>query len=146
MLRCLQKDSQRRCRDIGDARLELEETVSILPAEDSDSAGLTHTAAPRPAVGRVVLASAATGLVAVAVGLMFLLPGETLGPIDSVAVLPFENASGDPEGDYLSDGITENLIYRLSTLPDLRVIPRGVVYAYDGEATDLQVAGEELGV
>jgi len=46
------------------------------------------------------------------------------GPMDSVVVLPFENATGNPEVEYLSDGITENLINALSQIPHLRVVPR----------------------
>jgi TolB-like protein/Flp pilus assembly protein TadD len=144
--RCLQKDSQRRCRDIGDVRLDLDETVGLPTAEDRDSGRLSRAAAARHGLSRPVLAGTAAGLVALVVGLMVLLPSDALGPIDSVAVLPFENASTDPDGAYLSDGITENLIYRLSTIPELRVIPRGVAYAYDGATTDLRSAGEELGV
>ncbi len=66
--------------------------------------------------------------------------------IDSLAVLPFENASGDPENDYLSDGITETVINDLSRLPKVRVVPRGVVFRYKGKNVDAFTAAEELGV
>ena len=65
-------------------------------------------------------------------------------PIESVAVLPFENASGDVDAEYLSDGLTEELINRLSTLPGLRVVPRGIVFAHKGRPVDLQTIGGEL--
>ena len=48
--------------------------------------------------------------------------------IDSLAVLPFENASGDPEHEYLSDGITGSLINILATLPKLRVMAQSTVF------------------
>ena len=68
------------------------------------------------------------------------------GPIDSVAVLPFENASSDPDGEYLSVGLTENLIDRLTGIEDLRVVPRGVVFGYEGGPSDTERARSELGV
>jgi eukaryotic-like serine/threonine-protein kinase len=54
----------------------------------------------------------------------------------SIAVLPFENVSGDPTTDYLADGLTESIINMLSQLPDLRVIPRTMVFRYKGAAVD----------
>ena len=66
--------------------------------------------------------------------------------IDSVAVLPFENVGGDPDTAYLSDGIAESLINDLSTLPNLRVVPRGIAFAYRDQTIDLQTIGEELNV
>jgi TolB-like protein/Flp pilus assembly protein TadD len=64
--------------------------------------------------------------------------------IDSIAVLPFENSSGDPEMEYLSDGITESIINSLSQVSKMRVIPRSTVFRYKGQAVDLQTVGREL--
>jgi TolB-like protein/tetratricopeptide (TPR) repeat protein len=69
--------------------------------------------------------------------------GET---IDSVAVLPFVNASGDPNAEYLSDGITESLINTLSQLPHLKVMSRDSAFAYKGKQTDARTVGHALGV
>jgi len=66
--------------------------------------------------------------------------------IDSLAVLPFENASGDAANDYVSDGITETLINNLSRLPKVRVVPRGVVFRYKGKGVDAFTAASELSV
>ncbi len=66
--------------------------------------------------------------------------------IDSLAVLPFENASGDPANDYLSEGITETIINSLSKLPKVRVVPRGVVFRYKGKSVDAFTAAGELNV
>jgi TolB-like protein/Tfp pilus assembly protein PilF len=66
--------------------------------------------------------------------------------VDSLAVLPFTNLSPNPNADYLSDGITESLIYSLSQLPNVKVISRNAVFRYKGRETDAQAAGEELGV
>ena len=66
--------------------------------------------------------------------------------IDSVAVLPFVNAGGDADTEYLSDGLTESLINSLSELPNLKVIARSSVFRYKGKEVDPQTVGRELGV
>ena len=66
--------------------------------------------------------------------------------INSIAVIPFENRSSDPDTDYLSDGLAESLIFRLTQLPDLKVSPTSSVMRYKGNATDLAKIASELGV
>ena len=66
--------------------------------------------------------------------------------IDSVAVLPLENASGDPDAEYLSDGIAETLINSLAQLRKLRVMPRSATFRYRGPNLDPVTIGRELGV
>ena len=66
--------------------------------------------------------------------------------IDSIAVLPFVNANGDPNTDYLSDGITESIINTLSQLPNLGVIARNSAFRYKGKDTDAPTVGRELKV
>jgi serine/threonine protein kinase/tetratricopeptide (TPR) repeat protein len=66
--------------------------------------------------------------------------------IDSLAVLPFANASGDPDSEYLSDGITGSLINILATLPKLRVMAQSTVFRYKGREIDPQTIGRELRV
>jgi TolB-like protein/Tfp pilus assembly protein PilF len=63
-----------------------------------------------------------------------------------VAVLPFVNASADPNTEYLSDGITESLIDSLSQVPNLAVMSRNSVFRYKGRETDAQAAGQALKV
>ena len=72
--------------------------------------------------------------------------GESGEAIDSVAVLPFVNASGDPNSEYLSDGITESLINSLSQLPHLRVMSRDSAFMFKGKNTDAETVGRQLGV
>jgi serine/threonine-protein kinase len=66
--------------------------------------------------------------------------------IESIAVLPFINESGNPETEYLADGMTENVISSLSQLPKLTVRPRNVVWRYKRRDVDPQTAGRELKV
>jgi serine/threonine protein kinase/Tfp pilus assembly protein PilF len=66
--------------------------------------------------------------------------------INSVAVLPFSNASGDPNAEYLSDGITEGVIDRLSGLPNLKVISRTSAFRYKQRDIEPKKVARELGV
>jgi TolB-like protein/Tfp pilus assembly protein PilF len=65
---------------------------------------------------------------------------------NSIAVLPFVNASGDPNMEYLSDGMTESLINSLSQLPNFAVKARSTVFRYKGKEADPQTVGSELNV
>jgi adenylate cyclase len=64
----------------------------------------------------------------------------------SIAVLPFDNMSGDPEQDYLADGISENIISALSYIPEMFVIARNSSFTYKGKPVKVQQVSEELGV
>jgi adenylate cyclase len=64
----------------------------------------------------------------------------------SIAVLPFDNLSGDPEQDYIADGFTENIITGLSQIPEMFVIARNSVFAYKRKPINVKQVSEELGV
>jgi len=64
----------------------------------------------------------------------------------SIAVLPFQNMSGDPEQDYFADGMSEDIITALSRVPDLIVIARSSTFVFKGSAVDVRQVGRELGV
>jgi eukaryotic-like serine/threonine-protein kinase len=66
--------------------------------------------------------------------------------IDSIAVLPFQNRSAEADAEYLSDGLAESLIYRLSQLPNLKVSPTSLAFRYKGKEVDPIKVGRELGV
>lgn len=66
--------------------------------------------------------------------------------IDSIAVLPFENGSGDPSMEYLSDGVSDGVIDRLSALPQLKVIARNSSFKYRDQNGDLTEIANALGV
>ncbi len=67
-------------------------------------------------------------------------------PIDSVAILPFENLTGNAELNYVSDGLSENVIDRLSALPQLKVISRSSSFKFRGPNIDLRGAASQMGV
>ena len=64
----------------------------------------------------------------------------------SIAVLPFVNMSGDPEQEYFTDGITEDIITELSRFHSLFVIARNSSFSYKGQSPDIRRVGKELGV
>jgi len=66
--------------------------------------------------------------------------------VKSLAVMPFDNLSDDPNAEYLSDGITENTINKLSQLHDLRVAARSTVFRYKGQDFDPRKVGRDLSV
>ncbi len=73
-------------------------------------------------------------------------PGLKLPDKPSIAVLPFQNMSGDPEQEYFSDGIAEDIITGLSHMKGIFVIARNSSFTYKGQAVDVKRVGRELGV
>ena len=76
----------------------------------------------------------------------FRLRTDSSDEIHSIAVLPFENKSGNQDSEYLSDGLAESLIYRLSQLPNLKVSPTSSVLRYKGKELDVNKIASDLGV
>ena len=70
----------------------------------------------------------------------------TMVAANSIAVLPFINASGDPTMEYLSDGISESLINSLSQLPNMRVMARTTTFTFKGADSNPSAVGKQLGV
>ena len=66
--------------------------------------------------------------------------------IRSLAVLPFQNSGDLADSEYISDGLAESMIYRLTQIPDLKVSPRSSVFRYKGKEVDSEKIGAELGV
>jgi len=100
----------------------------------------------RRSKSRTMIAASAAVIVLAAVGYFFY-PARNRGAvIDSVAVLPFTNEGGDPEVEYLSDGISESLIDSLSQLSGWKVIARSSSFNYKDKAVDPQEEARLLGV
>lgn len=70
----------------------------------------------------------------------------SLPELPSIAVLPFDNMSGDPEQEYFVDGLVEDILTNLSKVPRLFVIARNSSFKYKGKELDVRDVGEELGV
>ena len=123
------------------------ETDLQRPEPDSESGKTVPSGITIPGRSRRMIAVSAVAFVIVIVALIagrWFTPSR--GKIESIAVLPFANVSGDPNMEYLSDGITESLINSLSQLPRLKVMSRDSVFRYRGQNMDVEAAGHELGV
>jgi TolB-like protein/DNA-binding winged helix-turn-helix (wHTH) protein/Flp pilus assembly protein TadD len=96
-------------------------------------------------IRRAYWMAAALALLLLAVAVFYLVPGHRKA-IDSLAVLPFVNTGGNPDAEYLTDGIAETLINDLSTLPGLKVIARSSAFRFKGRDADPQAAGRQLKV
>jgi len=141
--RALEKDINLRYQHAADIRSELRrlkrDTDSGRRAAEEPESVLIPTTSCSPSTGK---RRSPTSSVQTA-GLR---PQRVSRIIDSLAVLPFENASGDPDHEYLSDGITASLINILATVPKLRVMAQSTVFRYKGHQIDPQVIGRELNV
>jgi len=122
---------------------------------DSDTARVTAAtaavtkAAPPARNSKVRMGVLAAGLsiaVVVALALLFGVKHEKEISMDSVAVLPFVNATGNPDVEYLSEGITQGLINTLAQLPKLKVVSLMSAYRYKGKSIDPPAVARELGV
>jgi TolB-like protein/Tfp pilus assembly protein PilF len=102
-----------------------------------------------PATSRKLLVFGLAAVVVVGVigtALYLMRGGSGAKKIDSVAVLPFVNATADANEEYLSDGLTESLIGTLSQVPDLKVMARSTVFRFKGKDEDPQKIGQQLQV
>jgi len=112
----------------------------------SDISSAEYVAEIKRHKGAGILVLAALVLAIVAALVYYHYSSARTAAIASVAVLPFTNQSGDPNMDYLSDGISESLINNLSQLSSLKVISRGSVFKYKGREVDPQEVARSLGV
>jgi eukaryotic-like serine/threonine-protein kinase len=146
--KALEKDRKLRYQSAADLRTDLARLKRDTDSGRSVVGASAAEATPQPWWrSKEVLGVSAIVLVIVLVGAGWFYGfrgrGET---IDSVAVLPFVNAGGDPNAEYLSDGITESLINSLSQLPHLKVLSRDSAFVFKGKDTDAQTVGRRLGV
>jgi TolB-like protein/Tfp pilus assembly protein PilF len=116
--------------------------TAALPAQ---APGATHELG-KPKRPGFVIASIALAVVVIAIAGYFYLSRNYKPTIESIAVMPFVNESGNADVEYLSDGMTETLISSLSQLPNLNVKPRSSVFRYKGKETNPQTIGKELNV
>ena len=146
--KALEKDRELRCQSAAELRADLQrlkrDTGSAHVAALSGTAPTVQTRFQWRAKPSLWIAGLALGVLLIVVVSVFLLRGR--GAIDSVAVLPFANGSGDPNAEYLSDGITESIINNLSQLSNLRVMARSTVFRYKGKDADPQKVGQDLHV
>jgi len=143
--KALEKDRDVRYQHASDIKADLKRLK-----RNTESGKITSSDSTKPRWSRrtiVISALAVVSVIAlVAAGVFYVGSGSTRTRINSVAVLPFANANGDPNTEYLSDGITEGIIDRLSGLPNVKVISRASAFRYKKREIEPQKVGRELGV
>src|SRR5438876_5328097 len=140
--KALEKDRDVRYQHASDIRADLKRLKRDTESDKAAFGASSRWSHPKMLIGAVALVLL-IALIAVAA---FYLGSGGHAPINSVAVLPFSNASGDPNTEYLSDGITEGIIDRLSGLPNLKVISRTSVFRYKKRDIEPQRVARELAV
>jgi len=143
--KCLEKDRDLRYQHASEIRTDLQR----LKRDSESGRTLAGPASPERThkLGNLwVILAICIAVVGLAVAGVWHLRSSKPTQIDSVAVLPFTNVSGDANTDYLTDGITESLIGSLAHVPDLKVKSRNSVFHYKGKDVDMQKVGSELGV
>src|SRR5215471_16149030 len=118
---------------------------TVLPAPASPSVTRKLSKPKRLTIVVSVLVIAII-VIAMLIGGFFYFSRKSNTAIQSNAVLPFENRSGSSDTDYLSDGLADSLIYRLSQLPNLKVSPTSSVMRYKGKETDVTAVAKALQV
>jgi len=146
--KALEKDPRMRYQTASDLRADLQRLK-----RDTESGKTLAQEVPaegpakRPWWRRSAAAiAAAVGVAILALAGVLYFSSRSGQKIDSVAVLPFANVTGDPNSEYLSDGLTGNLISSLSQLPDIAVRPRSSVLRYKGREADPQAVARDLKV
>ena len=166
----MRADLHRLKRDTETGRFAAASSAAVAGAQESNpvaqppspASASSPALAPSPSSGAVRAAAASvvgprrlwkTGAVllaglfiVIAAGLWYWRSKTGTLQIDSIAVLPLVNTSGDPNNDYLSDGISEGVMHSLSQLPQLRVMARTSSFHYRGADIDPQKVGRDLNV
>jgi len=122
------------------AQINTTEQTAVLPS------GVAEAAPKRGLDKRLIAAPFLLAIIVLGGFFGYRYLGSSTKQIESIAVMPFENRNSDADTDYLSDGLAESLIFRLTQIPDLRVSPTSSVMRYKGKETDIAKIAAELGV
>lgn len=141
ILKCLEKGPDRRYQSAGDLLIDLKRLK-----RDTESGKITGPLVVEPRRRRLNWILPLLLLIVAVAALRISLKPKDTETIHSIAVLPFVNVSSDHQMDYLSDGITDNLLNQLSRIPGLTVMARGTVFSYKDKEIDPRKVGRELKV
>jgi serine/threonine protein kinase/tetratricopeptide (TPR) repeat protein len=144
--KALEKDREIRCQSAAELRADLKRLKRDTESGKRAVTAVVTSARPwsRPKTLALFVALGAILAVLIVGGRTYF--GRAPDRIDSIAVLPFVNSGGDPNTEYLSDGITESLIDNLSQIPKLRVMSPSTVFTYKGRGVDPREVGHNLHV
>ena len=139
ILKCLQKDPDHRYQTPRDLLVDLRNL------QRSDTGSVTVVPSRRRSRSFLPALVVPAVIVILAVAAWYLIP-RTEAKVDALAVLPFENETGDPDLDYLCNGVTESLINTMARFQELKVISRRSAFAMQGKDLDPLTVGRELDV
>jgi serine/threonine protein kinase/tetratricopeptide (TPR) repeat protein len=148
----LRSDLARLKRDLDSGRSSSAAVSASLPvvAASASSMAVANSAstitAPSSPRKYIIGGIAAAVAIAVVAGFLWARSKPQAQKVTSIAVLPFVNATADPNNEYLSDGLTESLIGAMSQLPNLKVMARSTVFRFKGNQDDPQKIGQTLQV
>jgi serine/threonine-protein kinase len=148
IFKCLEKDKAKRFQNAGEVLAELTRLEAQYPTTEKVLASRMTTTISKTFKkinwkrAGVIGAISLFLILLFVVGSLLFKAGE--GPINSIAVLPFESAQAGPQTEYFCDGITESLISKLAQLPKIRVISSYSVLKYKGKNASLETVGKEL--
>jgi TolB-like protein/Flp pilus assembly protein TadD/predicted Ser/Thr protein kinase len=160
--RALEKDPRLRYQSASDMRADLQRlkrdtesgrsaavaaaSTGVGPAAAAASGGIAITGDASSKKKYWIAGAAAVVLIAAAVGGFLWRGSASNKKISSMAVLPFVNATSDANNEFLSDGLTEDLIGTLSQLPNMKVMARSTVFRFKGKEDDPSKVGQSLNV
>ncbi len=150
--KCLEKNPEERYQSANDLLVDLRQLKKGLEAGEPVAGIRSRVVAPfewsATARLRWILPALAAAMVLIAIGIWMVTRERTptRPAIRSVAVLPFVNLSGNPEDDYLSAAMSEEIINALAALPSLKVVARSSSSAFQGQPGDVREAGRKLAV
>jgi eukaryotic-like serine/threonine-protein kinase len=141
--KALEKDRDIRCQSAAELRTDLKRLKRDAGSGTTAAVASPHRWSP-PKIILTAIALVAVIATLIVGGRVYF--GGAPDRINSIAVLPFANANGDPSMEYLSDGITVSLINNLSQVPNLTVMSRASVFHYKGREVDPQTVAKDLKV
>jgi len=147
--KCLAKDLTERYQTAEELRIDLQSLGNSTAAEGPQAATKSpDSESRRKSPWLIPVAALAVASIAVAAWFWDRSPGSALSTTrdPSVAIMPFVNASGDPEFEYFSDGMTDELINALGKVKGLKVVGRSSVFRFKGQQYDPADVGERLHV
>jgi serine/threonine-protein kinase len=148
IMRALEKHAADRPQSAGEMLADLE--AAVTPSGATPPTGLTPATRSKRSPKPLIVGGAAVALALLAGGALAWRSRQSTVPSTatprSIAVLPFANMSGDPQNDYLGDGLSEELIGGLSQVRGLQVAARSSSFAFKGKNEDVRSIGATLGV